>query len=143
VTYRRASMKDCQLLAGLNHQLIQDEGHRNPMGLPELEDRIRRWFLAEYCAIIFEENETVAAYALYREEKESIYLRQFFVVRNRRRSGVGREAMSILVGEVWPKNKRRVVEALFNNKPAVAFWKAMGYQEYSIAMEIPPEDSGT
>jgi predicted acetyltransferase len=139
VNHRRASVNDCQWLAGLNHQLIQDEGHRNPMGVPELEDRLRQWRLTEYCGIIFEEDGQPVAYAIYREEKESIYLRQFFVMRERRRSGVGRRAMSILLTEIWPKDKKRTVEVLFNNRSAVEFWKAIGYKEYSLATEIPPE----
>lgn len=139
MNHRRASVNDCHWLAGLNHQLIQDEGHRNPMSVAELEERLRQWLVTEYCGIIFEENGLPVAYAIYREEKESIYLRQFFVMRERRRNGVGRRAMNILLTEIWPKDKKRTVEVLFNNRPAVEFWKAIGYREYSLAMEIPPE----
>jgi GNAT superfamily N-acetyltransferase len=139
VNYRNASVNDCPWLAGLNQQLIEDEGHRNPTAVPELEDRLRQWLVTEYYGIIFEENGLPVAYAIYREEKESIYLRQFFVMRERRRIGVGRRAMNILLTEIWPKGKRRMVEVLFNNRPAVEFWKSIGYREYSLAMEILPE----
>ncbi len=29
MTFRLAQLNDCRLLAELNHQLLQDEGHRN------------------------------------------------------------------------------------------------------------------
>lgn len=37
MTFRLATLDDCRLLAELNHQLIQDEGHRNRMTVPALE----------------------------------------------------------------------------------------------------------
>ena len=40
--------------------------------------------------------------ALYREEKDLLYLRQFFVQRDMRRAGVDRQCMKILFEEVWP-----------------------------------------
>ena len=41
--YRRAVAADVSLLAGLNRQLIRDEGSRNPMGPDRLEARRRGW----------------------------------------------------------------------------------------------------
>ena len=74
---RHALPSDADLLGLLNHQLIQDEGHRNPMTVPELQERMRGWLAAEYAAVLFENETEVVAYALYREEPELIYLRQF------------------------------------------------------------------
>ena len=128
----------CSLLAELNHQLIRDEGHRNKMTVPELEQRMKGWLASEYAAVIFEEGKEVVAYALYREEPEELYLRQLFVVRNRRRQGIGRTAMEILRTQIWPKNKRLTVSVLVNNPAAVAFWRAVGYKDYSLSLEILP-----
>jgi len=75
ITFRPATLDDCPLLAELNHQLIQDEGHRNRMTLPELEQRMRCWLAGEYRAVIFEDGGDVVAYALYLEKPEEIYLR--------------------------------------------------------------------
>ena len=96
MNFRRATSSDCALLAELNHQLIRDEGHRNKMTVPELEQRMKGWLASEYAAMLFENDGEVVAYALYREQPEEIYLRQLFVARNRRRKGVGREAVKIL-----------------------------------------------
>jgi ribosomal protein S18 acetylase RimI-like enzyme len=138
MTYRRATTDDCPLLGELNHQLIRDEGHRNRMTVPELVQRMRDWLAGEYVAILFEEGGEVVAYALYREQPEEIYLRQLFVVRQRRREGLGKKAMYLLRTEIWPKTKRLTVEVLVANTAAVAFWRAVGYRDHSLALEIAP-----
>jgi predicted acetyltransferase len=141
MTHRRATTNDCPLLGELNHQLIRDEGHRNKMTVPELEQRMRDWLAGEYVAILFEEGGEVVAYALYREQPEEIYLRQLFVIRSRRREGLGKKAMHLLFSEIWPKTKRLTVEVLVANIPAVAFWRAVGYRDHSLALEIIPATS--
>jgi hypothetical protein len=47
MNYRSASSRDAPLLAALNQQLIQDEGHRNPMSIAELKDRMEEWLAGE------------------------------------------------------------------------------------------------
>jgi len=136
--FRSATRDDCSLLAELNHQLIRDEGHRNPMTVAQLEQRMRDWLAGEYHAILFEDYGEVVAYALFREQPDEIYLRQLFVVRNRRRRGIGRRAVEILRSEVWPKTKRLTVDVLVTNQDAVAFWRAIGYADYSLTLEIFP-----
>ncbi|HLX94990.1 MAG TPA: GNAT family N-acetyltransferase [Verrucomicrobiae bacterium] len=139
MTLRRATLRDGALLAELNYQLIRDEGHRNPMTVPELEQRMKRWLASEYAGVIFEETGEVVAYALYREQPDEVYLRQLFVVRNRRRQGKGRRAMEILRTQIWPMHKRLTVEVLVRNEAAVAFWRSVGYRDYSLALEILPD----
>ena len=96
MNFRRATLKDSAALAELNHQLIHDEGHRNPMAVPELAQRMRGWLASEYAVVIFEKGAEMVAYALYREQPEEIHLRQLFVARNQRRRGIGRQAVEIL-----------------------------------------------
>jgi predicted acetyltransferase len=139
MNFRFATQNDWSLLAELNHQLIHDEGHRNKMTVPELQERMKGWLSSEYTAIIFEEGGEMIAYALYREQPKEIYLRQLFVVRNRRRQGTGRRAMEILRSNIWPKDRRLTVEVLVKNEAAISFWRAMGYKDYSLALEILPE----
>lgn len=139
MTSRRATLDDCALLAKLNHELIRDEGHRNRMTIPELEQRMRGWLASEYAAVIFGDGEEVVAYALYREQLEEIYLRQLFVVRNRRRQGIGRTAFGILRSRIWPADKRLTVEVLVQNTAAIAFWRAVGYKDYSLTLERLPK----
>jgi predicted acetyltransferase len=110
------------------------------MTVPELEKRMKEWLAGEYAAVIFEAEKMVVAYALFREQPSEIYLRQLFVVRERRRQGIGRAAMGILHSHVWPKTKRLTVEVLTSNAGAVAFWRAAGYTDYSLMLEIMPQN---
>jgi predicted acetyltransferase len=135
LTFRRATEGDVRLLAELNHHLIRDEGHRNPMNVGELEERMRNWLRADYAAILFEDETGVVAYALYRDDAEEVYLRHFFVVRKRRREGIGRKAMAMLFDEIWPKNKRLTVSVLTGNAAAIKFWRSVGYVDYCLTME--------
>lgn len=139
MTFRRATLEDCARLAELNHQLIRDEEHRNQMTISELEQRMKGWLAAEYAAVLFEEEEEIVAYALYREQPAEIYLRQLFVVRDRRRQGIGRKAFALLRSQIWPANKRLTVDVLVQNTTAIAFWRAVGYQDYCLTLEVLPK----
>jgi predicted acetyltransferase len=141
MTWRLATKRDCRLLAELNHQLIIDEGHRNQMTVPELEGRMRDWLAEEYVAVLFEVENEVAAYALYRNQAGEIYLRHFFVVRHRRRQGIGRQAMELLRGRIWPQAQRLTVSVLTHNEAGLKFWRAMGYRDYCLTMEFPGPSS--
>jgi GNAT superfamily N-acetyltransferase len=140
--YWFATDSDLDLLAEWNHQLIRDEGHRNPMTLLELRERMRGWLGGEYKAVIFGPRMEPVAYALYRENETEVYLRQIFVRRDRRREGIGRAAMDVLRSQVWLRRKRLTVEVLTANPGAVAFWRSMGYKDYSLTLEIMPEKDG-
>ena len=135
VGFRPATLDDCGFLAELNHQLIRDEKNRNPMTVPQLEQRMRGFLAGEYRAVIFEERGEVVAYALYREQPNEIYLRHLFVVRERRRQGIGRQAVELLRSQIWPKTKRLTVEVLVTNRRALAFWRAVGYVDYALTLE--------
>jgi ribosomal protein S18 acetylase RimI-like enzyme len=141
MTYRQATIEDSPLLAEFNRQLLEDEGHRNRMTVPELERRMREWLAGEYVGAIFEDGGEVVAYALFRERIGEIYLRQLFVVRDRRRQGIGRLVVQILRSDVWSKDKRLTVEVLATNQDARAFWRAVGYADYSVTLESLPQQS--
>ena len=136
MTWRAAQRRDCRLLAELNYQLIADERHRNAMGIPELERRMRGWLDEGYQAILFERDGEVVAYALYHAQPEEVHLRHFFVARHLRRKGIGRDAFSLLRDDIWPKARRLTVSVLTHNESAMKFWRAMGYKDYCLAMEI-------
>src|SRR5678816_2235232 len=97
---------------------------------------MRGWLAGEYRATIFEDEGKVVAYALFREEPQEIYLRQLFVVRDRRSRGFGRRAVEILRSEIWPKAKRLIVDVLVGNQRAVAFWRKVGFTDYCLTLEI-------
>ena len=111
------------------------------MTVLELEQRMKDWLVGEYTAVLFEQHGEALAYALYREQPDEIYLRQLFVVRDRRRQGIGRRSLQLLREQFWPANKRLTVDVLVHNTAAVAFWRAAGYQDYSLSLEIMPGPS--
>lgn len=85
--YRFATAEHALLLAPLNKQLIRDEGHRNPMDIDQLAERMANSLRGEYRAVLFEEGSSAVGYALFRCEPEYVYLRQLFVVSDHRTEG--------------------------------------------------------
>lgn len=141
--YRLANNADLPLLAGMNAQLIQDEGHRNPMDLGQLEMRMKNWLDSIYQAVIFEENGVVVGYVLYRDadggwegKSKGVYLRQFFVVREHRRKGIGTAAFELLRSQLLGDGCRITLETLTGNKAAQVFWQAIGFREYCVSYEL-------
>ena len=62
--FRFATESDVPWLAKMNQELIRDEGHRNKMTLPELEQRMSDFLQNEYDAVIASlgQNDTGYAY---------------------------------------------------------------------------------
>jgi GNAT superfamily N-acetyltransferase len=139
IDYRFAAAGDLDLLAEWNHQLIRDEGHRNPMTPAELRARMAGWLAGGYRAVVFLDASEPVAYALYHESATEIYLRHLFVRRDRRREGIGRQAMTLLRNRLWPRRKRLTVEVLTANTPALSSWRALGFHDYALTLEIMPE----
>src|SRR3712207_5255031 len=111
------------MLARMNKDLIEDERYRNPMTQPDLERRMRGMLEGGYTATVFESDDQVVAYALWIEEPDWVYLRQFFVARGFRRRGIGARAIHVLIEQVWPAGKRVRVDVLVGNQPALEFWR--------------------
>ncbi len=132
--YRTASEGDLPLLAELNQQLIHDEGYANPMSVAELENRMRGWLIRAYTAVMFLNDGNVVGYALYRNDDSGIFLRQFFICRAERRKGFGRAAVDLLLGRIWPDGAAVSLEALCENNAAIAFWHAVGFEDYALTL---------
>ncbi|MBM3837829.1 MAG: GNAT family N-acetyltransferase [Verrucomicrobia bacterium] len=140
MTCRLATLADLDLLAALNEQLMQDEGHPNDLTRQQLADRMRTWLQGEHRAVIFEEGQDLVAYALYCVGERSptdrfIFLRHFFVQRPLRRKGIGREAVRLLLTEVFPPNARVLLDVLYHNQAARAFWQKLGFTEHCLTFE--------
>lgn len=138
LSFHFATDADVPLLAEWNRLLIRDEGHRNPMTIAELAARMRGWLEGEYRAVLLSRSGVRVAYALYREQPDEIYVRQLFVLREHRRQGVGRKAIHLLQSQVWPAGKRLTVDVLVHNTSGAAFWRAVGFEDYSITLEALP-----
>jgi ribosomal protein S18 acetylase RimI-like enzyme len=139
--YRFATVDDAPRLAPLNHALIRDEGHRNPMTVPELVERMAGWLAGAYQAVAFEDDGEIVGYALFRDEPEHVYLRQFYVSGECRRRGVGREAIAWLREHAWGLDRRVRLDVLVGNAAGLAFWRAVGFQEYCLTLELDSQPS--
>ena len=60
--HRFATDEDLDMLAEWVHQLIQDEGHRNPKDVPELRERMRGWLQGDYRTPVFTKSPEPVAY---------------------------------------------------------------------------------
>ncbi len=132
---RRADASDSQLLAQLNHQLIRDEGHRNPMSAAELETRMIRWLDGQYEAHIFSVEGQSVGYVLACNKAEHVYVRQFFILPEFRRRGLGRSAFQWMLDNVWKDSDRLRLDVLVGNKGGIAFWRSLGFSDYCLTME--------
>ncbi len=133
--FRPASESDADEIAPMNFGLIRDEGHRNPMTVPELAVRLREWLAGEYRGVLFESGESTVGYALYRVTPEFVYLRQLYVSPSHRRSGIGRRALEWLWVNDWAGQSVLRIEVLVGNSAGRAFWSSVGFTEYCVTME--------
>lgn len=86
---RPADTNDLDMLADFNSQLIKDEQHSNPMNVIELKQRMSNWLEREYSAMVVVVSNRAAGYVLWRQEDDHLYIRQFFIVPELRRHGIG------------------------------------------------------
>jgi ribosomal protein S18 acetylase RimI-like enzyme len=130
---RPARKADLRLLADMNLRLIQDEGHGNSMGVAELYERMSNWLSSNYRSVLFEVNDGVVGYALWRLDRDCLYLRQFYISTESRRRGYGKAAIESLKVSEWSGHQLRL-EVLIGNQTALEFWRSVGFEEYSLTM---------
>ena len=127
VDFRFAGSADLPLLAAWNEQLIEDERADTRLDRPGLEARMRGWLAAGSRAVIFELDGHGVGYALFRPDEPGIQLRHFFIARERRRRGLGRQAVVLLRERVLPRECRVSLQVLNHNAVGLAFWRAVGF----------------
>jgi ribosomal protein S18 acetylase RimI-like enzyme len=133
----KAKSSDVDLLAQLNRQLDEDEPHPYPLPLSELIGRMARWIAeGEYDVLLFRSADQLVGYAVWRAEEHHSYLRHFFICREQRRRGWGRAAMQALCQDVFPKDRPVNIDAAVGNKAGIAFWHALGFEDFSLGMEL-------
>jgi len=137
--YRFATPDDAALLARLNAQLVAEGADFGPTEPDYLERRMRGWLSSGHDrAVLFEDQRgRLVAYALYEEQAQEIYLRQFLVRNAARHSGVGRQAFELLRSKIWSAQKRLTLEVLCSNRAGYRFWRSLGYRNCAVTLEIP------
>jgi ribosomal protein S18 acetylase RimI-like enzyme len=133
----KATRAEAPLLAELNRQLDEDEPHPYPLTLSALTERMTRWIeTGEYEVMVLRRRERVLGYAVWRPEDRGTYIRHFFICRDQRRQGRGRAAVQLLCRDVFPKDRPVQIEAAIGNKAGIAFWRAIGFRDFGLSMEL-------
>ena len=143
VSIRPAAETDLPALARMNKRLIDDEGSRNPMPVEALQARMQAWLSADWRIDLFLHEAAVAGYAVYQlrpdeyaPDQVQVYLRQFYIERDRRGRGLGALAFQALIGSRFPPGSRVVIEALASNPRGHHFWSKLGFQSYATTMHF-------
>ncbi|MEM9658898.1 MAG: GNAT family N-acetyltransferase [Planctomycetota bacterium] len=139
----QAEASDLQALSAMNRALIEDEGSRNSMSAAELEQRMAEWLANGWRAALFELDEATVGYALfemrrdeYDDALEEAYIRQFYIDRSRRRTGIGAAAFDRLRSELFPKSATISLEVLAANHGAYCFWRRLGLAPYCTTLKL-------
>jgi uncharacterized protein (DUF952 family)/predicted acetyltransferase len=128
---------DFALLARMNSQLIEDEGHDNQLDRDGLDTRMRRLVASTYQPYLLLSGGLTAGYALVDTAATPLHVRQFFVQRGLRREGIGRLGFAALRETLDAMNL--TVDVLSTNAPAIRFWHSVGFTDRSIAMHTGPD----
>ena len=103
------------------------------MTIPELIERMEGFLFGDYNALFcIDENMAVLGYALVNVTAKPIYLRQFFICRNERRKGYGKQFFYKLLEYL---NIETIdIEVMIWNNTGKAFWESLNFQPRSVYM---------
>jgi GNAT superfamily N-acetyltransferase len=143
VTIRTAESAQFELLARMNKELIEDEGHRNPMSVAQLQQRFERFVSSEgYSLDLVLWRDDIIGFATYRQEPDNaeacgyhIHLRQFYISRAVRGRGLGSLAFEALMRARFKRGERIFLNVLETNPRGREFWKKTGFKPYDTTME--------
>jgi GNAT superfamily N-acetyltransferase len=143
ISISTARESDIPQLAELNLQLMQDERHLYMLPIEELRARMTRWVAGEYHVLVFRNGPRICGYAAWCPEERGTYLRHFFICRDQRRQGLGRTIIDRLRRDHFPKDQPLQLEATIWNTDAIAFWRAIGFKDFGLTLEMKPEEAVT
>lgn len=129
---KECTVEDVPLLAKMNQLFIEDEEQETNLSLPHLEERLRGYFRSEYLAFFFCVDEKIVGYALCSKTRTPMYLRQFFINRDERRKGYGKQAFKLLISHLGVTEKD--VDVYAWNDSAVRFWRSLGFEKQRYNM---------
>jgi len=128
------SIKDIPELTIMNQMLIEDEKAETSLDLAYLQERMTEFIMSDYKAFLFSiENKTVG-YALCNVKKTPIYLRQFFICREERRKGYGKQAFQALLDYIGIDEIN--IDVYVWNKAGIAFWESLGFEKRCYNMRF-------
>ena len=129
---KECSRDDVALLAVLNQELIEDEKAETDLNLNQLRERMEGFLHSGYRAFLFGVAGKTVGYALCDMSRAPLYLRQFYICRDERRKGYGRQAFQALL--CWLGIHEVDIDVYAWNTTGRAFWKALGFETRCHAM---------
>jgi ribosomal protein S18 acetylase RimI-like enzyme len=141
----RATHDDAALLARLNKQLLEDENNRFLPSLDELASRMLDWISGlEWSVDLFwNSHERAVGYIVHGRRfnpaapgGDEMYIRQFAIDRDNRRSGIGRAAISVFLETRCVPGMRVMLDVLETNPAGQAFWADCGFAPHATIMEM-------
>lgn len=144
---RQGTHNDIEILAEMNQELIQDEKSTNPMTYTELHNRMTDFLKQNWKAILLVLDEEIVGYGLYQERVETIdrdlreiYLRQYFIRRQFRGRGLGKEGIKRMNEEFFPESSLIIIDVLESNPEGKRFWESIGFKPYYTNMKVRTKD---
>ena len=139
ITLGTATFDDCPALAQMNRQLIDEGQQTNTMTVSELESRMRDWFeKGAYTGYTFKLDGEIIGYALI--DLSEMWVRHFFINREYRRQGYGKEAVSLLFEQLGVNEIG--LSCMTNNVPGQAFWRSFDHEIFSVKFKIRKPNNG-
>ena len=115
--HRMASLADCAHLGAMNHQLIRDEGHRNPITIPELEEQIAAGSRVDTARCSLRKQAKMSPTPCFTSNPTRCICGSFSSRGHRdKASDTGGRGFAFWY---WPKQKRLTVEVLVRDEGAV------------------------
>lgn len=128
---------DIRELVEMNSCLIVDEGHTYRLSHDQLLQRIRQWLADGYAYRIFRTTRGEAVgYALWREQPDHLFLRQFYIKEMFRRRGYGTYAFHAMRNGPWREWSSVRLDVLDRNDRAQRFWGSLGFGPYARTLEL-------
>lgn len=138
ITIETTALDDCPALALMNRQLIDEGQQTNTMTVSELEDRMRDWFQrGVYTGYSFQLNGEIIGYALV--DLSEMWVRHFFISREHRRQGYGKEAVGLLFQQLGVDEIG--LSCMTDNLPGQAFWRSFDHEIFSVKFKIRKPNS--
>lgn len=130
----KAKLVDHKELAKLNYDLMVAEKYDNILPIENLIKRMKTFLRTEYDAFWVVYNNSKVGYILIKRTSNPIYIRQFYIIPEFQRKGLGSETIRQI------KKQYNVsildVEVMIWNEVGFNFWKKIGFKPRCYSMRM-------
>jgi GNAT superfamily N-acetyltransferase len=131
MTIRSATIEEVEVLANMNHRLVEDMSTEN-WSHDRYRDRFRRWIEGHRWSVdLFVEDKHAVGYSVYQRRQDHfdnaqsvIFMRHFYIEREHRCRGLGRSAFDLLVETRFPRHSGITLDVLPTNPDSTKFWES-------------------